>query len=119
VVDEPELVESACGRLWKRLEEPGRASGCEAEICYATLALVTDYDSWHPDHDSVTVDLIVATLLQNAATAKRVIAEAVSHLGGERTCACKDALASAIITRPEHIPADVKAQLAPLVGRYL
>jgi hypothetical protein len=59
---------------------------------------VTDYDCWHPDHDSVTVDQIVANLLQNAATARRAIAEAVSHLAGERTCACKDALASAIIT---------------------
>jgi 5'-methylthioadenosine phosphorylase len=118
------LAESKLYRAWgmdvigmTNLQEAKLAR--EAEICYATLALVTDYDSWHPDHDSVTVDLIVATLLQNAATAKRVIAEAVSHLGGERTCACKDALASAIITRPEHIPPEVKAQLAPIVGRYL
>src|ERR671929_1804254 len=74
----------------------------EAEICYATLALVTDYDSWHPEHDSVTVDLIIKNLLQNAATAQRAIAEAVGRLNAVRTCACKDALATAIITRPEH-----------------
>ena len=77
----------------------------EAEICYATLALVTDYDCWHPDHDSVTVELIIANLTQNAATAQKTIAEAVSSgSSGPRTCACKDALATAIITRPEHVP---------------
>jgi 5'-methylthioadenosine phosphorylase len=91
----------------------------EAEICYATLALVTDYDCWHPDHDAVTVDLIVANLTQNAATAQKAIAEAVSRLPRERTCACKDALATAIITRPEHIPAQTKQELAAIVGKYL
>jgi 5'-methylthioadenosine phosphorylase len=118
------LAESKLYRSWgmdvigmTNLQEAKLAR--EAEICYATLALVTDYDCWHPDHDSVTVDLIVATLMQNAATAQKAITEAVSRLGGERTCACKDALASAIITRPEHIPADVRAQLAPIVQKYL
>lgn len=91
----------------------------EAEICYATLALVTDYDCWHPDHDSVTVDLIIANLTQNALTAQKTIAEAVSRLTGPRTCACKDALSTAIITRPEHIPADVKRELAPLIAKYV
>jgi 5'-methylthioadenosine phosphorylase len=91
----------------------------EAEICYATLALVTDYDCWHPDHDAVTVDLIIANLMQNAVTAQRTIAEAVSRLGHPRTCACKDALATAIITRPEHVPAETKRDLAPIVGRYM
>src|SRR6266581_3914076 len=71
----------------------------EAEICYSTLALVTDYDCWHPDHDSVTVDLIIANLTQNAKTAQQAIAEAVGRISGPRTCACKDALATAIITR--------------------
>ncbi len=91
----------------------------EAELCYATLALVTDYDCWHPNHDSVTVDLIIANLMQNAATAQKTIAEAVSRLGHLRTCACKDALATAIITRPEHVPADVKRDLAPIIGKYM
>ncbi|MEQ1730071.1 MAG: S-methyl-5'-thioadenosine phosphorylase, partial [Vicinamibacterales bacterium] len=75
----------------------------EAEICYATLALVTDYDCWHPDHDSVTVELIIANLTTNALTAQRTIAAAVEQLGPTRSCGCKDALATAIITRPEHI----------------
>ncbi len=91
----------------------------EAEICYTTLALVTDYDCWHPDHDSVTIDLILANLHQNAATAQKTIAEAVSRLSGRRTCACKDALATAIVTRPEHVPAQTKKDLAPIIGRYL
>ncbi|MGE0704413.1 MAG: S-methyl-5'-thioadenosine phosphorylase [Vicinamibacterales bacterium] len=118
------LAESRMYRSWgmdvigmTNLQEAKLAR--EAEICYATLALVTDYDCWHPDHDSVTVDLIVATLMQNAATAQKAIAEAVSRLGAARTCACKDALATAIITRPEHIPDPVKEDLAPIIGRYV
>ncbi len=91
----------------------------EAEICYATLALVTDYDSWHPRHDEVTVDLIIANLLQNAETAQRTIAEAVSRIEGPRACACKDALATAIITRPEQIPAQTKKDLEPIIGKYM
>src|SRR5437764_10841317 len=91
----------------------------EAEICYATLALVTDYDCWHPDHDSVTVELIVANLMQNAATAQKTIAEAVSRLDGARTCTCQDALATAIITQPQYIPANVKKELEPIIGKYI
>jgi 5'-methylthioadenosine phosphorylase len=91
----------------------------EAEICYSTLALVTDYDCWHPDHDSVTVDLIVANLMQNAKTAQQAIAEAVGRMSGARTCACKDALATAIITRPEHVPARTKRELRPIIGKYI
>jgi 5'-methylthioadenosine phosphorylase len=91
----------------------------EAEICYATLALVTDFDCWHPDHDSVTVDLIIANLMQNAATAQKTIAEAVSRLHYARACICKDALATAIITRPEHVPEKTRKELEPLIGKYM
>jgi 5'-methylthioadenosine phosphorylase len=92
----------------------------EAEICYTTIALVTDYDCWHPSHDSVTVEMIVANLTQNARTAQKVIAEAVKRLdAAPRTCACASALATAIITRPEHVPAATKSKLAPIVGKYL
>ena len=118
------LAESRLYRSWgmdvvgmTNLQEAKLAR--EAEICYATLALVTDYDCWHPDHDSVTVELIIANLRQNAATAQTTIAEAVSRLGEPRTCACKDALATAIITRPEHVPEQTKKDLAPIVGKYL
>jgi 5'-methylthioadenosine phosphorylase len=91
----------------------------EAEICYTTIALVTDYDCWHPDHDSVTVDLIIANLTQNAKTAQQVIANAVEQLPIERTCGCARALATALITRPDAVPAETKARLAPIVGKYL
>jgi 5'-methylthioadenosine phosphorylase len=91
----------------------------EAEICYATLALVTDYDCWHPDHTSVTVEMVIGNLLQNARTAQQVIANAVARLPIDRTCECAHALASALITRPEHVPDATKAKLKPIVGKYL
>ena len=111
-----------------------RASGCdiigmtnlqqaklarEAEICYTTLALVTDYDCWHPNHDAVTVEMIVGNLMQNAKTAQHVIANAAEKLPIDRNCECARALATAIITRPEAVPAATKAKLAPIVGKYL
>jgi 5'-methylthioadenosine phosphorylase len=91
----------------------------EAEICYVTLALVTDYDCWHPDHDSVTVEMIIATLTQNAQTAQRAIAEAVTRLPAARGCDCGSALKHALITRPEAIPEQVKQHLAPIIGKYI
>ena len=91
----------------------------EAEICYTTLALVTDYDCWHPDHASVTVEMIVANLMANAAMAQRVIATTVEALPIARECECAGALASAIITRPDAIPAATKDRLRLLVGKYL
>jgi 5'-methylthioadenosine phosphorylase len=91
----------------------------EAEICYVTIALVTDYDCWHPDHDSVTVDMVVANLQQNARTAQQVIRRAVSRLPIERSCECARALASAILTRPDAIPEETRLELSPIVGKYL
>ena len=91
----------------------------EAEICYATLALVTDYDCWHPDHDAVTIDMVIATLNQNARTAQQVLARAVERLPIDRTCECARALATAIITRPEAVPAATRARLEPIIGRYM
>ncbi|HUK34507.1 MAG TPA: S-methyl-5'-thioadenosine phosphorylase [Vicinamibacterales bacterium] len=118
------LAESKLYRSWgmdvigmTNLQEAKLAR--EAEICYSTLALVTDYDCWHPDHDSVTVDLIVANLLQNAKTAQQAIAEAVGRISGPRTCGCKDALATAMITRLEHVPEQTKRDLEPIIGKYL
>jgi len=118
------LAESRLYRSWgmdvigmTNLQEAKLAR--EAEICYATLALVTDYDCWHPEHDSVSVDLIVANLTQNAATAKRTIAGAVERTSGQRTCACKDALATAIITQAAFIPEQTKQDLRPIIGKYL
>jgi 5'-methylthioadenosine phosphorylase len=118
------LAESKLYRSWgmdvigmTNLQEAKLAR--EAEICYATLALVTDYDCWHPDHDSVTVEMIIGNLTQNAKTAQAIIANAVEQLPYERTCECATALKYALITRPDAIPEQVKKDLAPLVGKYL
>jgi len=91
----------------------------EAEICYTTLALVTDYDCWHPSHASVTVEMIVNNLTQNAKTAQQVIAGAAEMLPIERTCECARALATAIITHRDAIPAATRETLRPIVGKYL
>ena len=91
----------------------------EAEICYTTMALVTDYDCWHPDHDSVTVELIVQNLIQNAKTAQQVVAAAVERYRERRGCQCGSALATAIITRREAISDVVKRDLAPIIGKYI
>ena len=91
----------------------------EAEICYTTIALVTDYDCWHPDHDSVTVEMIVANLTVNARIAQHVIANAVEQLPITRHCGCATALANGLMTRPDAVPAATKAKLAPIVGKYL
>lgn len=118
------LAESRLYRSWgmdiigmTNLQEAKLAR--EAEICYATMALVTDYDCWHPDHDAVTVEMVIANLMENAKTAQRVIADTVERLGVDRPCGCKDALGTAIITRPDAVPAGVRRALAPIVGRYL
>jgi len=118
------LAESRLYRSWgadiigmTNLQEAKLAR--EAEICYSTIALVTDYDCWHPDHDAVTVEMVIATLLQNAKTAQQLIAEAVQQVPATRTCACATALKSAIITRPEVIPAAVKKELEPIIGKYM
>ena len=118
------LAESNLYRAWgmdvigmTNLQEAKLAR--EAEICYATLALVTDYDCWHPDHDSVTVDLIIANLTQNAVTAQKTIAGAVERIAGARTCACKDALATAIITQAPLVSEQTKKDLAPIIGKYM
>jgi 5'-methylthioadenosine phosphorylase len=91
----------------------------EAEICYTTIALVTDYDCWHPDHDSVTVEMVMSTLAKNAATAQQIIAGAVAALPYERTCECANALKYALVTRPDMVPEQVKEDLAPIIGRYI
>ena len=91
----------------------------EAEICYATLAMVTDYDCWYPGHDSVTVDMVMEYLNRNVENAQKIIRAAVALLSGERTCKCGSALAHAILTDPKKVPARTKKKLALLVGKYL
>jgi 5'-methylthioadenosine phosphorylase len=90
----------------------------EAELCYTTIAMVTDYDCWHPDHDAVTVNDIIANLTQNAANAAKLVAEAVRSMP-ERECKCGAALAHALITDRKAIPAATRKKLELLVGKYL
>ena len=91
----------------------------EAELCYATLAMVTDYDCWHPAHDSVTVEQMVAVLLKNASNACNVVREAVKRMPKERKCHCGSALAAAIMTDPKLIPAAARERLKLILEKYL
>lgn len=91
----------------------------EAEICYATLAMVTDYDCWHPEHDAVTVSQVIEYLNQNVRNAQTVIRAAVRELPGQRTCKCGSALAHAILTDRKKISPRTKKKLALLVEKYL
>lgn len=91
----------------------------EAEICYATVAMVTDYDCWHPDHDAVTVDQIIATLVKNAENAAKVVRFAVEAMGAPGDCSCKNALKNAIISDRKTIPAATREKLELIVGKYL
>lgn len=91
----------------------------EAEICYVTLALVTDYDCWHESHDSVTVEMIIGNLQQNSRSAQSVIVQTVAELSETRNCDCGEALKYALITDRSLIPEEAKQKLACIIGKYL
>lgn len=118
------LAESRLYRAWgmdvigmTNLQEAKLAR--EAEICYVTVAMVTDYDCWHPDHDAVSVNDILGNLTRNAENAAKVVAEAVAAMPAERRCRCGSALAHAIITDPSVVPPGTRQKLELLVGKYL
>ncbi len=118
------LAESTLYRSWgadvigmTNLQEAKLAR--EAEIAYATMAFVTDYDCWHPDHDQVTVEMIIGNLVQNARTAQAVIAEVVERLDPSLRVDAHSALSTAIITRPDTISDRIKQDLAPIIGKYV
>jgi 5'-methylthioadenosine phosphorylase len=91
----------------------------EAEICYSTIAMITDYDCWHPEHASVTLEAIISNLNRNAENAQNVVREAVRAMPAARSCKCGSALAHAIITDPKVIPAATRKRLAVIAGKYL
>jgi 5'-methylthioadenosine phosphorylase len=91
----------------------------EAELCYATISMITDYDCWHPQHDAVTVSEIIENLTRNTANVQRVLQGVVRALPEERTCKCGSALAHAVLTDRKMIPAAVKRRLAPIIGKYI
>ena len=118
------LAESELYRSWgahvigmTNLQEAKLAR--EAEMSYATLALVTDYDCWHVSHESVTVAQIIENLQKNADTAKKIIVETVTNLDLSEPSPHANALRSAIITQPDYIPDNIKRDLAPLIGKYI
>lgn len=91
----------------------------EAEMCYVTMALVTDYDCWHPDHDAVTVADIIANLQRNSLNAQSLIKATVKSMPGSRACDCGHALQHALITDPAMVPAATRERLKLLIGKYL
>jgi 5'-methylthioadenosine phosphorylase len=91
----------------------------EAEICYVTIALVTDFDCWHESHETVSADMIIKNLQRNCETAQLIIAQAVKDLSDSRRCQCGEALKYALITNKNLIPKDVKERLRCIIGKYL
>jgi len=91
----------------------------EAEICYATLACVTDYDCWHESEEEVTIEAVIENLKKNAVNAQKIIKYAVKNIEGPRGCECATAMKYAIVTQLDFIPDEVKTKLAPLIGKYL
>jgi 5'-methylthioadenosine phosphorylase len=91
----------------------------EAEICYATLAMVTDYDCWHPKHDAVTINMVFENLSRNVANSQKILAKAVRFMPLERNCPCASALAHAILTDRKRISLKTKKKFLLLAGKYL
>jgi 5'-methylthioadenosine phosphorylase len=91
----------------------------EAELCYATMAHVTDYDVWHESESPVTVEMVIQTLNKNTEIAQDAIRNLVREMSRERTCSCGQALASALITNPKVVPAETRKKLDLLIGKYL
>ena len=91
----------------------------EAEICYATLAAITDYDCWHPQHESVTIEMIINNLNKNIENSKRILSAAIRNMPAGKTCRCSEALKYAIVTDRKVIPAKVKKDLKIIIGKYL
>lgn len=91
----------------------------EAEICYATLAHVTDFDVWHISEKPVTVELVIETLNRNTEVAQAAVANLARNIDPKRDCDCQNALANALITDPKAIPPETRQRLEPLIGKYL
>lgn len=91
----------------------------EAEICYATLAAVTDFDCWHPDHETITIDMVIRNLNKNVENARQILINLIKRLPHERTCGCKDALRHALVTEGKAIPQKTKEDLEIIIGKYI
>ena len=118
------LAEANMHRQW-RFEVVGMTNvteaklAREAEICYATIAMITDFDCWHPEHESVTASEIIATLVENAENAQRVLREAVRAMPEERNCKCGAALKHALVTDMKLVPKATRKKLDAIIGKYI
>ncbi len=128
VIEGPQFSTKAESRVYRELKMdiigmtalPEAKLAREAEICYAAVAMVTDYDVWHPAHDSVTVEMIVQNLLKNAEMSKRIVRYAVDQIPAAREhCPCPNALRDAIVTSRDRIPASSRKNLSLLLDKYL
>jgi 5'-methylthioadenosine phosphorylase len=128
VIDGPQFSTKAESETYRALKMdiigmtaiPEAKLAREAEMCYATIAMVTDYDVWHPSHDSVTVEMVIQNLLKNAEMGKRIVRYAVDEVPSTREqCPCPHALRDSIITSRDQIPAKTKKTLALLLDKYL
>lgn len=91
----------------------------EAEMCFVTLAAVTDYDCWYESQESVTSEMVIANLMKNAENSKLLLKKSISKIARERICSCQDSLKYAIVTQKDAIPARIKKQLNPIIGKYM
>ena len=118
------LAEANMHRQW-RFEVVGMTNvteaklAREAEICYATIAMITDFDCWHPEHESVTASEIIATLVENAENAQRVLREAVRAMPEERHCKCGAALKHALVTDMKLVPKATRKKLDAIIAKYI
>jgi 5'-methylthioadenosine phosphorylase len=130
VIEGPQFSTKAESRIYRQLGGdligmttlPEAKLAREAELCYATLACVTDYDVWHPGHESVTVEMVIANLTKNVANAKRIVAEVATHLPANRagqSCGCANALGDAVVTDRAQISSPARERYALLLGKYL
>jgi 5'-methylthioadenosine phosphorylase len=125
-IEGPQFSTKAESQIYRRLgadvigmtNMPEAKLAREAELCYATLALATDYDVWHETHEAVSVEAVVANLLKNVATAREVLRRAVPAIGPPRTCGCPTVLESAVITNPSAFPPSTRKRLDLLIGKY-
>ncbi len=118
------LAESKLYRSWGMdvigMTNMAEAKLCrEAEICYSTLACITDYDCWYPEHESVTLDMVISNLQKNVENAKKIICKVIKELKPARECSCGKALEFAIVTDKKLIPAKVKRDLKIIIGKYV
>ncbi|MBU1998385.1 MAG: S-methyl-5'-thioadenosine phosphorylase [Candidatus Omnitrophota bacterium] len=91
----------------------------EAEMCYSTLAAITDYDCWYPNHESVTVDMVIKSLCKNIDNSKKILSSLIRNLPEARICSCQDALKFAIVTEKKYIPEKTKKELKIIIGKYI